>query len=254
LSNAKWHVRLALYFSAHQEPIVPSVRKSDRANSESPARRVMRAVVAATGLVLAGCHSRPLARPAASAYADPVAPDSFIVAFETTRGRFDVLARRVLAPASADRLYQLASHKYYDGARVYRVVPSLVAQFGLAADPAVTAVWYARPLREEPNRAPNRRGMVGIARREPAGRWGQLFIDLKDNVSFDTISGRVPPVGEVIGDGMTVVESLYSGYGEQAPRGQIWQDSLRLQGEPYARRNFPLLDAITRAWIAREWR
>lgn len=216
--------------------------------------RFVRALAAAIPLVVSGCPSRPIARTSAAAYADPPAPDSFIVAFETTRGRFDVLARRVLAPASADRLYQLASHNYYDGARIYRVVPRLVAQFGLAADPAVTATWYARPLPEDPSRAPNRRGMVGIARRAPAGRWGQLFINLKDNVSFDTLPGWVPPVGEVIGRGMDVVDSLYSGYGEQAPRGQIFQDSIRVQGEPYVRRNFPLLDAITRAWIVREWR
>ena len=225
-----------------------------RPTGASFSSRFVRALVAAIALVLPGCLSRPIARTSASAYADPAAPDSFIVAFETTRGRFDVLARRVLAPASADRLYQLASHNYYDGARIYRVVPRLVAQFGLAADPAVTAIWYAHPLPEEPSLAANRRGMVSVARRAPAGRWGQLFINLKDNVSFDTLPGWVPPVGEVIGRGMDVVDSLYSGYGEQAPRGQIWQDSLRMQGEPYVRRNFPLLDAITRAWIAREWR
>ena len=192
-------------------------------------------------------------RTSASAYADPAAPDSFIVAFETTRGRFEVLVRRALAPASADRLYQLASHNYYDGARIYRVVPRLVAQFGLAADPAETAIWSARALPDEPSRAANHRGMVSVGRRAPAGRWGQLFINLKDNVSFDTLPGWVPPVGEVIGRGMDVVDSLYSGYGEQAPRGPIWQDSLRMQGEPYAKRNFPLLDAIKRARIAREW-
>mgnify|MGYP000306513263 CR=1 FL=1 len=54
---------------------------------------------------------------------------------------------------------------------------------------------------------------------------------------------------------MAVVDSLYTGYGEGAPRGRgPSQDSIRLRGEPYLAREFPRLDAILRARVVREWR
>ena len=75
---------------------------------------------------------------------DVAVPDSFVVAFETSRGRFDVMARTQWAPVGVDRFYQLVSVHYYDEARFFRVVKDFVAQFGLPADPTRNKAWRIR--------------------------------------------------------------------------------------------------------------
>jgi peptidyl-prolyl cis-trans isomerase A (cyclophilin A) len=218
-------------------------------------RRAAPAVAALTVLLSACARRSPLLDPSPKALGR-AAPDSFVVAFETTRGRFDVLARRAWSPAGVDRLYYLVRHGYYDGARFYRVVPNFVAQFGLAADPKVTNAWRDKRIPDDPVRASNRRGVVSFARGGPATRTTQLFVNLRHNARLDTLNAfGFPPVGEVTAGGMAVVDSLYGGYGEALPRGKgPPQDSIRLQGEPYLARGFPRLDAIRRAHVVREWK
>ncbi|HEU4631991.1 MAG TPA: peptidylprolyl isomerase [Gemmatimonadaceae bacterium] len=200
-------------------------------------------------------RSQPLLAPTPDALAAP-APDSFLVTFETTRGPVDVLVRRHWSPAGADRLYYLVRHGFYDGARFFRVVPGFVVQFGIPADPAVAEAWRERRIPDDTVRASNRRGMVSFARGGPATRTTQLFINLRDNPRLDTLNGfGFPPVGEVVNGGMAVVDSLYGGYGEGAPRGRgPSQDSIRALGEPYLAAHFPELDAIRRTRVVREWR
>lgn len=219
-------------------------------------RRIRPAVVAFLLAVAGGCArpGAPAAPAAPPAPARPVvAPDSFVVAFETSAGRFDVIARRALAPVGVDRFHALVSDGFFDGARFFRVVPGFVVQFGIPADSAVAAAWRDRRIDDDSVRASNVRGTIAFAHGGPGTRTTQLFINLQDNPKLDTI-GVVgfPPFGEVVGDGMAVVDSLYDGYGEGAPRGRgPSQDSIRLQGEPYLARDFPLLDRIIRARIVR---
>ena len=213
-------------------------------------------LLAALLLALASACARPspLLAPSPERWAR-AAPDSFVVAFETTRGRFDVLVRRAWSPAGADRVHYLVRHGFYDGARFFRVVPGFVAQFGIPADPAVAAAWRARRLPDDSVRATNRRGAVSFARGGPGTRSTQLFVNMRDNPRLDTLNAfGFPPIGEVVGDGMAVVDSLHGGYGEGPPRGRgPSQDSVRLQGEPYLARDFARLDAIRRARVVRAW-
>jgi peptidyl-prolyl cis-trans isomerase A (cyclophilin A) len=185
-------------------------------------------------------------------------PDSFVVRFETSRGAFDVMARKAWAPNGVDRLYTLARDRYYDGARFFRVVKDFVAQFGIAADPRLTAAWRVRAIADEPVHHTNSRGTLSYARGGPGTRTTQLYINLKDNARLDTLNGfGFPPIAEVIA-GMEVVDSLYSGYGEAARpggRGQgPSQDSITRQGNSYLVRGFPKLDYIVSARVTREWR
>jgi peptidyl-prolyl cis-trans isomerase A (cyclophilin A) len=188
-------------------------------------------------------------------------PDSFRVAFETSRGRFDVIARKNWAPIGVDRFYALLESDYYDGARFFRVVRNFVAQFGLSGDPKRNDAWRVRRIADEPVRHTNARGTIAYARGGPGTRSVQLFVNLRDNPRLDTLSGfGFPPIAEVV-SGMDVVDSLYSGYGEAAPRSGPQpgregpaQDSISRQGNAYLARGWSKLDYIKSARVVQEWR
>ena len=213
-------------------------------------------LLAVLALALASCARRPSLIDPTPRDLATVAPDSFVVAFETTAGRFDVIAHRAWSPAGVDRFHHLVRAGFYDGARFFRVVPNFVAQFGLPADPAVSEAWRTRRIPDDTVRASNLRGRVSFARGGPNTRTTQLFVNLRDNARLDTLNAfGFPPIGEVLGDGMTVVDSLHGGYGEGPPRGRgPAQDSIRTQGEPYLARGWPELDAIRRAYVVTVWR
>lgn len=220
--------------------------------SAVPAVRAVLLIAALTG-ALATCARRPPLVPRANER-PVVAPDSFRVAFETSRGRFDIVAHRAWAPLGVDRFYDLVRRRYYDDARFFRVVRGFVAQFGLAGDPQVTAAWRTRTMPDEPVRQSNRRGRIAYARGGRNTRTTQLFINLRDNARLDTLNGfGFPPIAEVVA-GMDVVDSLYAGYGESfgSGRGPV-QDSIRVSGNEYLRRRFPLLDFIRTARVVRAW-
>lgn len=188
-------------------------------------------------------------------------PDSFVVRFETSRGPVDVMARKNWAPNGVDRLYTLVQSRYYDDARFFRVVKGFVAQFGLAAEPSKTAAWRVRAIADEPVKHSNTRGTIAYARGGPGTRSMQLFFNLVTNARLDTANTfGFPPIGEVIA-GMTNVDSLYSGYGNAAPRSGPTatasgpqQDSISRQGNAYLARGWPKLDYIKTARVVREWR
>ena len=215
--------------------------------------RALALAVALTG-ALSACARRPplVPRPDDRAV---VAPDSFRVAFETSRGRFDVVAHRGWAPIGVDRFYDLVRRRYYDDARFFRVVTGFVAQFGLSGNPQVTAAWRSRTMPDEPVRQSNRRGRIAYARGARNTRTTQLFINLRDNARLDTLNGfGFPPIAEVV-SGMEIVDSLYAGYGEGfgGGRGPV-QDSIRASGNEYLQRQFPLLDFIRTARVVRVWK
>jgi peptidyl-prolyl cis-trans isomerase A (cyclophilin A) len=222
-------------------------------------RRIALAGVATLGV--SSCLRWPFSRGPERFSQDVAVPDSFVVAFETSRGRFDVMARKPWAPNGVDRLYTLVRARHYDNARFFRVVKDFVAQFGLAADPKVNNAWRIRGIADEPVRHTNSRGTIAYARGGPGTRSVQLYINLKDNPRLDSLNGfGFPPIAEVVA-GLAVVDSLYSGYGESTPRtgaqpGRAGpsQDSIMTQGNAYLIRGWPKLDYIKTARVVREWR
>ena len=206
---------------------------------------------------LAGCRSAPgtargsaLLAPSAAALERP-APDSFVVAFTTSRGPFEVLVRRHWAPRGADRLHFLVNAGYYDGLRFFRVVSGFMAQFGIHGDTAINAAWRTRRIADDSVRTGNARGTVTFATAGPNSRTTQLFINFADNRRLDPMG--FAPLGTVI-TGMSVGDSLHAGYGEGAPRGGgPDQGRMQREGSAYLAFGFPKLDTIVTARVSRRW-
>lgn len=175
------------------------------------------------------------------------APDSFDVRFETTKGDFVIRARREWARRGVDRFHRLVEEGFYDDTRFFRVIDGFVAQFGLSGDPRQNAEWRSRTIPDDEVVTNNARGTVTFAMAGPDTRTTQLFINLVDNLRLDTMG--FAPIGEVV-EGMDVVESLHSGYGEGAPRGRgPAQARMQSEGNAYLRAEFPDLDYIRSATI-----
>ncbi len=166
---------------------------------------------------------------------------NFRVKFETSKGDFVVLVRPEWAPLGAAQFRRLVEAGFYDGAKFFRVVPNFVVQFGLPAEPEMSARLAAKPIPDDPVKESNQRGRVTFATAGPNTRTSQLFINLGDNSFLD--GQGFAPFGEVT-EGMDVVDSIYPGYGEQPQQGQI-----RMQGNRYLEASFPLLDGIIKAAV-----
>lgn len=169
------------------------------------------------------------------------APEQFNVVFETSKGKFTVEVHRSWAPKGADRFYNLVRGGFYDENRFFRIVPNFVVQFGLPADPVVSAVWQTANIPDDPVTQTNGVGYLTFATAGPNTRTTQLFINLVDNARLDGMG--FAPFGKVI-DGMPVVNSLYAGYGERPNQGMITQ-----QGNAYLKSQFPNLDYVVRATV-----
>ena len=122
-----------------------------------------------------------------------------------------------------------------------------MVQFGINGDPASSRLWSTLAIPDDPVKESNRKGTLTYASRGPQSRTTQVFINMHDNKSLD--AHGFAPIGNVV-SGMDVVEHLYSGYGEMAPRGQGPDPKqLELQGNIYAENHFPRLDYIKKATI-----
>src|ERR1700722_13607543 len=158
------------------------------------------------------------------------APATFPVNLDTSRGPGVIEVTRALAPNGADRFYNLVKAKYYDGARFFRVIPGFMAQFGIAADPAVTKVWDV-PFPDDPVKTSNVRAAITFATAGPNTRTTQLFINYGDNGRLD--ASGFAPFGKVV-SGMEFVDQIYSGDRENPDQTQIEQ-----QGNAYLEKAFP---------------
>lgn len=161
---------------------------------------------------------------------DAIAPERFVVKFATTEGDFEVQINREWAPKGVDRFYNLVQAGYYTDIAAFRVIDGFMAQFGIHGDPAVNEVWREAKIMDD-ERVPgvsNTRGTMTFAMAGPNTRTTQLYINFGDNKMLD--SQGFHPIGEVMGDGMSVVDAWHSGYGEGAPMGQ-GPDQRRIQAE-----------------------
>lgn len=204
--------------------------------------------------LVAGCAARsghPQLLQPDSADFQSRAPDVCHVRLETTKGPIVLEVRRAWAPHGVDRFYNLVRAGYYDDTAIFRIRAGVWAQFGINGDPAVAQRWRTRTIPDDPRVLSNVRGTVAFAFKRPNGRAAQVFINLRDNSAALDVEPFVP-FARVIA-GMKVADALYAAYGERAGGGirAGKQDPVFAGGNAYLRRDFPSLDYIERATVAR---
>ena len=182
------------------------------------------------------------------------APEAFLVKFHTTKGDFTMKVTRAWAPLGADRFYNLVKNGFYDETRFFRVIDGFMAQIGMNGNPEIQSAWDRSKLQDDPVKESNKKAFVSFASAGPNTRTTQFFINLADNARLDKTGAcgpgcAFPPFGEVT-SGMDVVDQLYSGYGEGAPRGRgPDQGRIRMEGNSYLKKDFPKLDFVKKATI-----
>jgi peptidyl-prolyl cis-trans isomerase A (cyclophilin A) len=209
-----------------------------------PHLRRLPAVLCVSGIAIAcSPDSRPPAADSARApsVATTAAPDSFRVAFETTRGSFVVDVIRAWSPRGVDRFHELVNAGYFTDIAFFRVLPGFVAQFGMHGDPDIHRRWDAKPILDDPVAQSNKRGTIVFATSGPNTRRNQFFINYSDNARLDGLG--FSPFGRVV-EGMSVVDSIYAGYGETPDQSRV-----AAEGNAYLKRTFPRLDYIKSARI-----
>jgi peptidyl-prolyl cis-trans isomerase A (cyclophilin A) len=182
-------------------------------------------------------------------------PNTLVVKFETTKGDFKVQVNRHWAPTGADRFYNLVKAGFFTDIAFFRVIPGFMAQFGIHGDPKVAAKWKSARIQDDKVNsqiASNTRGKLTFATAGPNTRSSQFFVNFSDgNARLDGMG--FAPIGEVIEEGMTIVDSIYSGYGEGAPRGKgPDQGRLQTEGNKYLKAEFDKMDYIKSVSVVSE--
>jgi peptidyl-prolyl cis-trans isomerase A (cyclophilin A) len=179
---------------------------------------------------------------------EKAAPDQYRVKLETTRGDIVLDVNRKWAPIGADRFHELVTEGFYDDCRFFRVMSGFMAQCGINGDPQVQAKWRDAKISDDPVAESNKRGTITFATSGRNSRTTQFFINFADNGQSLDRQGFAP-FAKVV-DGMNIVDTFYSGYGEGAPRGNgPDQTAMQFEGNKYLERNYPKLDYIKKATI-----
>lgn len=176
------------------------------------------------------------------------APLVFKARFATTKGDIVIEVHRDWSPNGADRFLNLVKAGYFDDVAFFRNVQGFMVQFGINGQPEVSTKWRAAKIKDDPAAGQsNTRGYISFATAGPNTRTTQLFINFGNNSRLDGMG--FTPFGKVT-EGMEVVDKLYNGYGEGAPRGRgPDQGRIQSEGNAYLKKDFPLLDWVKAARI-----
>lgn len=221
-----------------------SAATSNDAKAAEPAQAAAPAAAPAETPTAAPPSSPALLNPASLV---AQAPDTYNVKFETTQGDFVVTVTREWAPNGSDRFYNLVQNGYFEDIAFFRAISDFMVQFGIHGDPKLNTVWRTAKITDDPVKQSNNRGKITFATSGPNSRTSQVFINYKDNGMLDKMG--FAPFGEVT-QGMDIVDKLYKGYGEGAPKGKgPSQGRLQSEGNVYLKAEFPKLDYIKKASV-----
>ena len=114
----------------------------------------------------------------------------------------------------------------------------------MTGKPEIASEWREKKMVDDPVKGSNTRGWLSFATSGKDSRTTQMFINLVDNTNLDGMG--FAPFAQVKGDGMKVVDQLFSGYGEGAPSGNgPEQGRIQSEGNKYLKKAFPKLSYIT---------
>ena len=132
---------------------------------------------------------------------------------------------------------EISGSVFWKGVRFFRVLDNFMAQFGIAGTHGISATWKDAKIQDDPVVKSNKRGYISFATSGEHSRTSQMFINFADNTNLDGMG--FAPFAQVIGDGMTIVDQIYKGYGEKPDQGLIQEE-----GNKYLKKNFPNLSYI----------
>lgn len=158
--------------------------------------------------------------------------------YGATNGTIILETRPSWAPLGAEHLHKLLDEHFYDQCRFFRVIPTFMVQFGIAADPRVQQQRRQTVLQDDPVLQTNARGTVSYAMSGKNTRTTQLFINTKTSGNAYLDKEGFAPVALVL-EGMEYVDRIYAEYREDPVQGKIQN-----RGNDYLNQEFPLLSYI----------
>ena len=160
--------------------------------------------------------------------------------------KFRIQLHESWAPIGVKRFQELTEANFWDDARIFRIVPNFVSQFGISSFPDVQKYYDSLGnLEDDKVVASNKRGTITFANAGPNTRTTQVFINTADNSFLDRQGfspiGEVLPAGDDYGS-MEVVDEMCSKYGEEPDQGMIEKN-----GKDYLEENYPSLSYFVTA-------
>ncbi len=135
-----------------------------------------------------------------------------IVEFTTSQGNFKVSLYDETTPKTVENFMQYVNGDLYDNTIIHRVVPTFVVQGGAYindGDVPFDALQTFDTVDNEPVWS-NVRGTIAMAKldNQPNSATSQWFFNLENNTSLDTANSGFTVFGQVIDDGMSVVNKI----------------------------------------------
>jgi peptidyl-prolyl cis-trans isomerase A (cyclophilin A) len=163
--------------------------------------------------------------------------------------KFRIRLHEDWAPLGVQRFQELTESNFWDDARIFRVVPNFVSQFGISSYPEIQEQWDALGnIPDDKVIGSNTVGTVTFATAGPNTRTTQIFINTANNYFLD--KQGFSPIGEVLlaGEGyggIEVVNEMYQKYGESPD-----QSNIKREGLDYLEKAFPNLSYfVTAAFV-----
>mmetsp|Transcript_50847 Transcript_50847/g.80596 ORF Transcript_50847/g.80596 Transcript_50847/m.80596 type:complete len:210 (+) Transcript_50847:80-709(+) len=178
------------------------------------------------------------------------AAQKHLVSCDTSKGplEFDII--QSWSPKGVARFLDLVRAGYYTDIPLHRAIEKWALVFGINTDEKMRKTWN-QTIEDDPKHGvPFEHGTLSFGAGGANRRSVQLFISYTTNPGF----GRYPwetPIGHVSTATRKVLDSIYTGYGENDPHGLGPNPELIEQnGNAWVRENYPKLDFIHSCQVA----